>query len=130
MPSINNFNFDHFGRTVFAALIAGILMFAAYFIAEYGEEKLKSAIRTIIWIVKVRLMGKKRTITDDELRAMDTVNLQVVADYLGMPIDKLRARAKKGCYDFVESNLNEGSSRWSFWIHRERLIAFKNGGRT
>ena len=129
MPSINNFNFDHFGRTIFAALIIGVLMLAAYFIAEYGEDKLKAIIRTIIWFTEVKLMGKRKQITDEEIRSMESVNLQVVADYLGMPIDKLRARAKKGCYDFVEANLNEGSTRWSFWIHRERLIAFKNGGR-
>ena len=65
--------------------------------------------------------------TEDDIRSKSKVTLKDAAEFLSMPIDKLRARAKRGCYDFIEANLNEGSSKWSFWVHKERLIKFKRG---
>lgn len=65
--------------------------------------------------------------TETELREKGRVNLIDVSRYLGMPIDKLRARAKRNCYSFIEAEHTEGSRRWSFWVNVEGLIKFKKG---
>lgn len=65
--------------------------------------------------------------TESELRSKPRVNLIDVSRYLGMPIDKLRARAKRNCYSFIEAEHTEGSQRWSFWVNVEGLIKFKQG---
>lgn len=65
--------------------------------------------------------------TEIELREKGRVNLIDVSQYLGMPIDKLRARAKRNCYSFIEAEHTEGSRRWSFWVNVEGLIKFKKG---
>lgn len=65
--------------------------------------------------------------TESELRSKPRVNLIDVSQYLGMPIDKLRARAKRNCYSFIEAEHTYGSKRWSFWVNVEGLIRFKKG---
>ena len=65
--------------------------------------------------------------TENELREKGRVNLIDVSRYLGMPIDRLRARAKRNCYSFIEAEHTEGSKRWSFWVNIEGLIKFKKG---
>ena len=65
--------------------------------------------------------------TEQYLRNKKRVNLNDVSQYLGMPIDKLRARAKRNCYSFIEAEHTEGSQRWSFWVNVEGLIKFKRG---
>lgn len=65
--------------------------------------------------------------TETELRQKKRITMLDAARYLGMPIDKLRARAKRNCYSFIEAEHAEGSQRWSFWINCEGLIRFKAG---
>lgn len=65
--------------------------------------------------------------TESELRAKKRITMLDAAQFLGMPIDKLRARAKRNCYSFIEAEHVEGSQRWSFWINCEGLIRFKAG---
>lgn len=65
--------------------------------------------------------------TEQELRQKRRITMLDAAQYLGMPIDKLRARAKRGFYPFIEADHVPGSKRWSFWINTEGLIRFKAG---
>lgn len=65
--------------------------------------------------------------TETELRQKKRITMLDAAQFLGMPIDKLRARAKRNCYSFIEAEHAPGSRRWSFWINCEGLIRFKAG---
>ena len=65
--------------------------------------------------------------TESDLRSKKRITMLDAAQFLGMPIDKLRARAKRNCYSFIEAEHTEGSRRWSFWINCEGLIRFKAG---
>lgn len=73
-------------------------------------------------------MIKKNRWTDEEIRAMPCVPLDIAAEYIGLPAQSIRLGLRYGHIPFgIAVKLDPASKRYVYNIPGPRLVAYKTG---
>lgn len=65
--------------------------------------------------------------TDNDIKAYDNVPIEVAADYLGVPPDRLRRILKAGTMPFIGGSANNECGKTMFIVSPGGLVNFKKG---
>lgn len=69
----------------------------------------------------------KSKYTDNDIKEYDNVPVEVAADYLGIPPDRLRRILRSGTMPFLGGSTGDVSGKVMYMVSPGGLVAYKSG---